>query len=436
MAAATAKYQLQQKDETMANLRRHGNGPFHLELRYADHKFQRSLRTKDKVEAKRLLSIVQQTVEYLDRGVLVLPPGSSTDELWRFLISGGKIAPTPEPAILHSRCFADVCDDYLDSFAEGSKEASTLKTERHHLSHLKRLVGRRVQIASIKCETLEDYVHRRQKEKGIRGRRVAPSTIGKELSTFGLVWQFAVRRGWARGENPAARIPKPRGNQKPAFMTFEEIERRANRGGLSDAEVADLWDALFLRENEIAQLLVHVRTKAPAVRSAPYIYPAIAFVAYTGARRSEMFRTLIDDVNGRVILREKKRSQEYCVTFRELPLHPQLSEILDDWLNVHPGGQFLFCKRSGKPLEDKTARDAFDAVLRHSSWHMLRGYHVLRHSFASNLARRGVDQRVIDEFMGHQTEEMRRRYRHLFPEDTARALSVLDYSIADLPSAT
>ena len=29
--------------------------------------------------------------------------------------------------------------------------------------------------------------------------------------------------------------------------------------------------------------------------------------------------------------------------------------------------------------------------------------HVLRHSFASNLATKGVDQR-IDEFMGHQTE--------------------------------
>ncbi len=420
----------------MANLRRHGSGPFHLELRFAGHKFQRSLRTKSESEANRLLSIVEQTVEYVERGVLVLPPGTSADEVWRFLLSSGKVVPTPEPIMLQSRSFADVCDDYLDSFAEGSKELSTLKTERHHLSHLKRLVGRRVQVASIKCETLEDYVHRRQKENGIRGRMIAPATIGKELSTFGLVWQFAVRRGWARGENPAARIPKPRGNQKQAFMTYDEIERRVSRGGLSDAEVSELWDALFLRENEIGELLDHVKKAAPAVRFAPYIYPAIAFIAYTGARRSEMFRTLIDDVNGRVILKEKKRSQEYRVTFRELPLHPQLSEILDNWLNAHPGGQFLFSKRSGKPLEDKTARDAFDAVLRHSKWRVLRGYHVLRHSFASNLARRGVDQRIIDEFMGHQTEEMRRRYRHLFPEDKARALCVLDYGVPESSAMT
>jgi integrase len=54
---------------------------------------------------------------------------------------------------------------------------------------------------------------------------------------------------------------------------------------------------------------------------------------------------------------------------------------------------------------------------------------VLRHSFASNLARTGrVCQAEIDDLMGHQTEEMRLRYRHLFPEDKRRAVDVLDYA--------
>jgi len=34
-----------------------------------------------------------------------------------------------------------------------------------------------------------------------------------------------------------------------------------------------------------------------------------------------------------------------------------------------------------------------------------------------------VDDRIIDHFMGHQTEEMRRRYQHLFPEEKRKALS-------------
>jgi site-specific recombinase XerD len=47
---------------------------------------------------------------------------------------------------------------------------------------------------------------------------------------------------------------------------------------------------------------------------------------------------------------------------------------------------------------------------------------VLRHSFISALANRGIDQRIIDELVGHQTEAMRRRYRHLYPQTVADAI--------------
>jgi hypothetical protein len=36
-------------------------------------------------------------------------------------------------------------------------------------------------------------------------------------------------------------------------------------------------------------------------------------------------------------------------------------------------------------------------------------------SLVEALASQGVDQRVIDEVVGHQTEEQRRRYRHPYP---------------------
>jgi site-specific recombinase XerD len=40
---------------------------------------------------------------------------------------------------------------------------------------------------------------------------------------------------------------------------------------------------------------------------------------------------------------------------------------------------------------------------------------VLRHSSISALASEGVDQRIIDEVVGHQSEQQRKRYRHLYP---------------------
>ena len=61
------------------------------------------------------------------------------------------------------------------------------------------------------------------------------------------------------------------------------------------------------------------------------------------------------------------------------------------------------------------AHDHFKRTVVGSKWASLRGYHVLRHSFISALASEGVDQRVIDEIVGHQSEEQRKRYRHLYP---------------------
>ena len=56
-------------------------------------------------------------------------------------------------------------------------------------------------------------------------------------------------------------------------------------------------------------------------------------------------------------------------------------------------------------------------------WEVVRARHVLRHSFISACASRGVDQRPIDERVGHTTEEMRRRYRHLYPSVQREAIA-------------
>lgn len=74
------------------------------------------------------------------------------------------------------------------------------------------------------------------------------------------------------------------------------------------------------------------------------------------------------------------------------------------------------------PLTRDEANDHFKRMVAGTKWDKLRGWHVLRHSFASNCARQGIDQRLIDEWMGHQTEEMRKRYRHLFPDQQQQAI--------------
>ena len=60
------------------------------------------------------------------------------------------------------------------------------------------------------------------------------------------------------------------------------------------------------------------------------------------------------------------------------------------------------------------------AGLRHAQWHMLR------HSFASQLAMKGVPLKMIQELLGHSTIEMTMRYAHLAPSALVDAVAVLD----------
>ena len=105
---------------------------------------------------------------------------------------------------------------------------------------------------------------------------------------------------------------------------------------------------------------------------------------------------------------------------------------MTEWFSQHPGGQYTICERlctpRGKtrtefvPLTTSEATHFFKETLAGSKWDKIRGFHTFRHSFASNLAAGNTDQRLIDEWMGHQTEEMRKRYRHLFPDQQRKAI--------------
>jgi integrase len=73
-------------------------------------------------------------------------------------------------------------------------------------------------------------------------------------------------------------------------------------------------------------------------------------------------------------------------------------------------------------LTKNEAHDHFKRALAGSKWAVVPGWHCFRHSFISLCASGGTDQRLIDEWVGHQTEEQRRRYRHLLPSTQREAI--------------
>ena len=271
---------------------------------------------------------------------------------------------------------------------------------------------------------------------------------------MGTAWNWGASAGIIAGTYPNRGLVFPKVDERPPFQTREEIERQISGGSLNEGEQEALWECLFLTQPEIAVILDHAKQHSRH----GWIYPMICFAAHTGARRSELLRARVTDLDfdgETVLLRECKRVKGRRTT-RRAPLSPHLMQVLQAWLGDHPGGPYLFChgkhvtrsrtrsrsaaaplpviqapnrdtshrdhRTSCSSLTAKEAHDHFKRTLRGSTWEMLKGWHVFRHSFISCCVAAGVDQRLIDEWVGHTTDEMRKRYRHLVPSTRKQAI--------------
>ncbi len=275
-------------------------------------------------------------------------------------------------------------------------------------------------MAHVTAVTLQQYIEARSAAT-FRGRPIKPQTVKKELATLRYVWNWAFRNQHVGLRFPGAELVYPKAKLKEPFRTLDQITTAVARGELTPAQVQELWDALDLNPAEIGEVLDHVRRGD----SSPWVYPFCATAAHTGARRSELIRARIDDfdfANRVVVLREKKRSKA-AETFRAVEMTPFLERVAREYFaSAHPGGVFAFAEGPKRPLAEAACQYAFRRAVTGSKWAKVRGYHTFRHSFVSVLAAAGVDQRVIDEMSGHQTEGMRRRYRHLTPQVKRAAL--------------
>jgi len=108
---------------------------------------------------------------------------------------------------------------------------------------------------------------------------------------------------------------------------------------------------------------------------------------------------------------------------REIPLGDDVIEALG--AHRHERGPLVFCDAAGNvltagllgwPLKRAVKRAGLRAI----------GWHVLRHTFASHLAMRGVPLKVIQELLGHASIVTTMIYAHLAPHVARDAVRVLD----------
>jgi integrase len=407
----------------MAWLQQDPSGNYHVSFRFGQTKFKRSLHTKRRNEADAMSGRIEDNIRLVERGILTIPAGA---DIPTFLMSDGKL--NDRPKIEGQLTLDGLFGAYFAAIPTGNLEESTIYSMKIHQGHLLRHLSSDVPLQRIDLDALQGYVSKRSTEDGLRGRKLSGATMKKEIVTLRTLWNWGVNSGIVDGPFPGKRVKYPKVTEKPPFQTWRDIEQQIKRGGLTEDEQEELWDCLFLSLDEVSELLNYVKGAA----CHPFIYPMFAMAAHTGARRSEIVRAQIADIQDEtIVIHERKRVRGKRST-RRVPLSSSLREAIAKWLEGHPGGQYLFCqgqvarsrvKRTvPEPLTAHQAHGYFQRTLAGSKWENLRGWHVLRHSFISNCALKGIDQRIIDSFVGHTTEEMRRRYTHLFPSAKKEAI--------------
>lgn len=388
-------------------------------LRYGGKLYKRSLKTRKEKQAQTELQKVQSNLHYLELGLIAVPEGA---DLIQFLRSDGRRT-TLEAKPVERLTMKGLFDRYQHDLPADAKAKTTRATERVHMGHFTRILGVELRLP-LSLTDLQAYIRERSKEDGRKGNRVGAKTIEKELETLNTIWTWAVKMGLVQTPMPRDGLVLPVTADKPPFQTKKQIEQQIARGGLSPAEEAALWESLYLDLDEIKAILDYVETNGRC----PYVYPMSVVAAHTGARRSEILRSRIEDFDfeARVVtIREKKR-QKGKITFRHVPMSTRLRKTMRKWFADHPGGQRAISEGPDQLITVSLTNHHFHYALEGSDWHgKLRGWHVFRHSFASNCARRRVDQRMIDRWLGHTTPEMRRRYQHLFANDQSEQLKLV-----------
>ena len=190
--------------------------------------------------------------------------------------------------------------------------------------------------------------------------------------------------------------------------TFLELVRPTKRKKLP----------VVLSQTEIQTILEGIRS--------PVVALALRLIYLCGLRVSEAARLKPADVDWErrlVWVRDGKGGKD-----RSVPVPTGMLAALQDFRQRVRCRSWFFPGRYGGSLSICTLQRAFREAVRQSRVEKPASVHTLRHSYATHLLECGVDLRVIQELLGHQSLQTTTVYTHL----TAGVLARLDVALEQL----
>ncbi len=185
---------------------------------------------------------------------------------------------------------------------------------------------------------------------------------------------------------------------------------------------------VVLSREEVQRLLGYLRR--------PHYRVCLSTIYACGLRLQEGLRLQVSDIDSsRMVLhiRQGKGGKD-----RYVPLPHHTLVLLRAYWVTHRHPVWLFPGRGGlttapKPLDSRGVQKAFRAALAKSGICKAATVRTLRHSWATHLLEAGINLRLIQKWLGHNSLRTTAIYTHLTLKAEAQATQIINGLMDDLP---
>jgi site-specific recombinase XerD len=284
----------------------------------------------------------------------------------------------------------DLIPDYVAALEGRKRSPQTIVRYVYNLRRFLRWLGEDAELAEITPEVLELY----QASLG----HLSASTIINALSTIRDFCRWSIKKK-LRKDDPTLLLDLPK-KPKRAFSPLSIEELRDLTTVLDNNEPEESRERWMWRRNR----------------------RAIYLMLYAGFRLGETVALKwrdVDLVDQVLIVRHGKGDRD-----RVLPMHQRLlKELQLVPKSERQPDRMVICKSDGSPLSRRSIEHICDRWLRRLGFSVHA--HQFRHTFATQMLRKGANIRTIQELLGHEDLKTTERYLMVDVEAKRRAVDVL-----------
>lgn len=155
-------------------------------------------------------------------------------------------------------------------------------------------------------------------------------------------------------------------------------------------------------------------------------HKAILMTIYScGLRLSELLNLKIKDVRSSdqiVRINQSKGNRDRIVS-----LPDKLLDVLREYYQIYKPTDYLFEGDRGGRYSERSVQLVLKKALRTAGVKTEGTVHTLRHSYATHLIQSGIDIRVVQELLGHESIKTTMIYTHITDVDKKKTPSPLDF---------